>query len=107
LSDHGNFSADVKVLNAMAEKVLPGVAAEFTAKSEPMGHLQNYSAAVFGEKIGEGVSMGAKYNELLAELANAGAVIGHSVSVTAARLKVVADAYESIDNQLAGKDGHR
>jgi hypothetical protein len=83
------------------------VATEFETKSGPMDNLQNYGPAVFGEKVGEGVTMGTKYNELVEELSLAGTVIGHSISVTAARLKMVADAYEKIDNQLAGNEGHR
>lgn len=97
------FSADIETLNQIAEKTLPAVAGEFERSALAISGLKNNWGTVFGQKGENGMLMGEKYNELVEQLSLVGLVIGNSVSVTGARLKLVADAYEKTDRKIAGK----
>jgi hypothetical protein len=59
-------------------------------------------AAVFGGMVTEGVTLGTKYNQLIAELALLGTTLGESLQQSAGSLESASANYRATDDTIAG-----
>lgn len=101
------FSVDIDDLKAMATDKgghgMPSAENLVRSASTSMRDLYTSPTEAFGTEVAEAADLGRNRNKLIALLITGGLGISDSLDVASDRLKTIAEMYERIEREIAGK----